>query len=88
MVWSKIVWFQIMNLMVWVGSGVGQSACSCENCTRFTKCFMIVNHVQNGGSIHSCLANSFDTNRNTVFSLSEMLYMIELSPSINANFLL
>ena len=25
MVWSKIVWFQIMNLMVWVGSEVGQS---------------------------------------------------------------
>ena len=26
MVWSEIVWFQIMNLMVWVGSEVGQSA--------------------------------------------------------------
>ena len=26
MVWSEIVWFQIMNLMVWAGSGVGQSA--------------------------------------------------------------
>ena len=26
MVWSEIVWFQIMNLMVWVGPGVGQSA--------------------------------------------------------------
>ena len=26
MVWSEIVWFQIMNLMVWGGSGVGQSA--------------------------------------------------------------
>ena len=26
MVWSKIVWFQIMNLMVWAGSGVGKSA--------------------------------------------------------------
>ena len=25
MVWSEIVWFQIMNLMVWGGSGVGQS---------------------------------------------------------------
>ena len=25
MVWSKIVWFQIMNLMVWAGSGVGKS---------------------------------------------------------------
>ena len=25
MVWGKIVWFQIMNLMVWAGSGVGQS---------------------------------------------------------------
>ena len=25
MVWSEIVWFQIINLMVWVGSGVGQS---------------------------------------------------------------
>ena len=25
MVWSEIVWFQIMNLMVWAGSGVGQS---------------------------------------------------------------
>ena len=27
MVWSEIVWFQIMNLMVWAGSGVGKSAC-------------------------------------------------------------
>ena len=26
MVWSEIVWFQIMNLMVWAGSGVGKSA--------------------------------------------------------------
>ena len=26
MVWSEIVWFQIINLMVWIGSGVGQSA--------------------------------------------------------------
>ena len=26
MVWGEIVWFQIMNLMVWAGSGVGQSA--------------------------------------------------------------
>ena len=25
MVWSEIVWFQIMNLMVWAGSGVGKS---------------------------------------------------------------
>ena len=26
MVWNEIVWFQIMNLMVWAESGVGQSA--------------------------------------------------------------
>ena len=30
MVWSEIVWFQIMNLMVWGGSGVGQSADGCD----------------------------------------------------------
>ena len=24
--WSKIVWFQIWNLKVWAGSGVGKSA--------------------------------------------------------------
>ena len=33
MVWSEIVWFQIMNLMVWAGSGVGQSAYS-EICVK------------------------------------------------------
>ena len=34
MVWNEIVWFQIMNLIVWVGSGVGKSGYYIDKRTR------------------------------------------------------
>ena len=35
MVWSEIVWFQIMNLMVWAGSGVGKSGYESIGCYTY-----------------------------------------------------
>ena len=45
MVWGEIVWFQIMNLMVWVASGVGQSAEVTTQLYRFQTVTSLNSHM-------------------------------------------
>ena len=56
MVWSEIVWFQIMNLMVWAGSGVGQSVDGWVNAHESALIWMILNLTEDKSTLVQVMA--------------------------------